>query len=127
MINETQTRVILHYVNSFQNSTNLNSIRPCPLSFAYISNKRAHTYSFCHRNVLFLDHWNSLYSTRLKNVARFVFLKSNSNHNNVKTIRRVNSTILVIKKRQINLGRMDLRSGETTSCQSTLNPNNVFA
>lgn len=127
MINETQTRVILHYVHSLQNGTNLNSIRPCPLSFAYISNKRAHTYSFCHRNVLFLDHWNSLYSTRLMKAATFVFLKSNSNHNNVKTIRPVISTILVIKERQTNIARMDLRSGETTSCQSTLNSNNVFA
>lgn len=127
MINKTQTRVILHYVNSFQNGTNLNSIRPCPLSFAYISSKRAHAHSFCHRNVLFLDHWNSLYSTRLMNVATFVFLKSSSNHNNVKTIRLVISTILVIKERQINIGRMDLSSGETTSYQSTLNPNNVLA
>lgn len=102
MINETQTRVILHYVNSFQNGTNLNSIRPCPLSFAYISSKRAHTHSFCHRNVLFLDHWNSLYSTRLMNVATFVFLKSNRNHNNVKTIRLVISTILVVNLRTTN-------------------------
>lgn len=61
------------------------------------------------------------------NVATFVFLKSNSNHNNVKIKRLVISTILVIKERQINIGRMDLRSGETTSYQSTLNPNNVLA